>query len=179
MVVSVNAGAPYWCIEEVSFYDTSGHRIATTPDGASAQTEYNTHQYDAGKAFNEITNNDESYYCSDSTTSSGWLQYTFESPISVGSYKLERINGHGNQFSPVAWVILGSIDGSVWTTLDERDAFSSWFDGEVKEFPLGHERTRREGGHLATHSLHQLCFQCQGRLRAIRTHFRTSGTEKE
>ena len=136
MDVTQNAGSSYWCIEELSFYDASGNRLSTVPSGGSAQTEYAS-AYAAGKAFNEVSNADESYYCSHSGTSTGWLQYTFSTNVTVASYKVERLNGHGNQYSPVAWTLTASKDGgSSWSTLDQQSGHSSWTDGEKKTFTI-------------------------------------------
>jgi len=88
-------------------------------------------------AFNELTDNDDSYYCSANGISTGWLQYTFTSAVQVASYKVERLNGHGNQFSPVAWTLEGSNDGgATWSVLDSQSDHLSWSDGEVKTFTV-------------------------------------------
>jgi len=135
MDVSQNAGATYWCIEELSFYDANGNRVATQPSLASAETEFASH-YAAGMAFNEITDNDASYYCSQNGVPSGWLQYQFEKGTApISSYRVERLNGFGNQFSPVSWQMKQSIDdGVTWVVIDEQSGQSTWGDGEIKSF---------------------------------------------
>ena len=49
--VSKNAGANYWCILELSFYDKSGKIIPTQPSGGSAQSFFAGKLYVAGKAY--------------------------------------------------------------------------------------------------------------------------------
>ena len=68
MDVSANAGAGLWCLEELSFYDLFGNLMATQPSMASAETEWSA-VYAAGMAFNEVTDDDASYYCSRSVVS--------------------------------------------------------------------------------------------------------------
>ena len=65
---------------------------ATQPSGGSAQTIFSA-PFAAGFAFNEVTNNDASYYCSKNGVKAGWLQYDFASPQQVKTYKIEQING--------------------------------------------------------------------------------------
>ena len=51
-----------------------------------------------------MTNNDASYYCSQSGVKTGWLQYDFASPQQVKTYKIEQINGASRSFG----LVLGS-----------------------------------------------------------------------
>ena len=94
--VSSDNGAGHWCLEELSFYNEEG-RISTPESGASAQTEYSA-GYAASIAFNELSSDDASYYCSADFAPSGygWLQYTFPSPVALTSYAIEGLNGYHN-----------------------------------------------------------------------------------
>jgi len=149
--VSENAGAGHWCIEELSFYDADGNRVATQPGLASAETEFSV-EYAAGMAFNAISaycsqplvrcsaeTSSHQFYCSQSGVPTGWLQYQFESGTApIASYRVERLNGHGNEFSPVSWQIQQSLDGGqTWTVIDEQSGISTWSDGEIKSFTPG------------------------------------------
>ena len=49
----------------------------------------------------EQTDGDSSYYCSQNGVNTGWLQYDFTNPVALSKYAVERLNGHGNAFSPV------------------------------------------------------------------------------
>ena len=49
---------------------------------------------------------------------------------------LERLNGHGNQYSPVDWVFQGSNDASNWVDIDSQSGHTTWTDSEIKEFPI-------------------------------------------
>ena len=51
----------------------------------------------------EQTDGDSSYYCSQNGVNTGWLQYDFTNPVALSKYAVERLNGHGNAFSPVDW----------------------------------------------------------------------------
>jgi hypothetical protein len=133
MDVQANAGAGHWCIEELKFYGSDGARLAVDPSMGSAQTEHSA-SYEAGMAFNELTDADDNSYCSQGP--SGWLQYQFATPTVVSAYQIERLNGFGNEYSPVSWTLQGSGDGNVWTTLDTQAGHSTWSDGEVKDFVL-------------------------------------------
>jgi hypothetical protein len=133
MRVTKNAGANYWCTEELTFYDENGKRIATPASGASAETEF-AKQYDASHAFNEIWQNNWLYYCSKNMVKTGWLQYDFGHPQPISKYEVQRLIGHGNQYSPVDWTFEGSNDGETWDILEEQGGHDTWKDGEVKTF---------------------------------------------
>ena len=49
---------------------------------------------------------------------------------------MQRLIGHGNQFSPVDWVFQGSPDGNSWSTLDTQSGHTSWNSGEIRSFTL-------------------------------------------
>ena len=136
MDVTQNAGAAYWCIEELSFYDADGARIPIQQGNASSESEYSP-AYAASMAFNELTDDDASWYCSQNGISTGWLQYSFEPGMApVVTYAVERLNGFGNQFSPVAWQMRESLDGgNSWIVIDEQSGHLEWDDGEVRIFP--------------------------------------------
>ena len=87
----------------------------------------------AGKAFNEVTDKNADYYCSQVRTKIGWLQYDFGKPTAVASYRMQPFD---NTSSPVDWVFQGSSDGSSWSTLDTQRGHSSWGDEETKSFTL-------------------------------------------
>jgi len=130
--VTKNVGANYWCIQELKFYGENANRIATPASGASAETIH----AGAFKAFNEVSNNDESYYCSKTGVKTGWLQFDFGIKTKISSYEIEQINGYANQYSPVDWKFEGSNDGNTWVTLDEQSGHNTWNDGEIKSFKL-------------------------------------------
>lgn len=139
MNATASNGAAYWCIEELSFYDASGARLTIDKASGSAQSEYSG-SHAASMAFNEKSDRDASYYCSKNGIATGWLQYAFSSPVDVASYKVERLNGHGDQFSPVAWTMRVSTDGgSTWTTADEQSGLTSWSDGQVRTFAISQQ----------------------------------------
>ena len=45
---------------------------------------------------------------------------------------MERLNNHGNDFSPTAWNFEGSDDGINWVVLDTQKDINIWSNGEVK-----------------------------------------------
>jgi len=139
MDVSENEGAGYWCIEELSFYDADGNRVATQSGMASAETEASAGNA-AGMAFNEITDDlstgivEGGTYCSQNGVSTGWLQYQFESGTApIGSY---RVGGPGNTCSPVSWQMQQSLDGGqTWTVIDEQSGHSNLQPGSCSVCP--------------------------------------------
>jgi len=133
--VSQNAGGSYWCIEELSFYDTYGKRLTLDKSRGSAQSQWDA-RYAARKAFNEISDANEGHYCSQSGVPTGWLAYEFSSPVRLSKYSIEGLSEYGNQWSPVSWTFEGSVDGTSWDVLDTQSDHDSWSDGEIKEFPL-------------------------------------------
>ena len=147
LTVTTNAGAAYWCIEEWSFYDSQGARISTVPERGSASSHYSD-SFGAGKAFNEQTHDDESYYCSENGVPTGWLQYDFGNRVVLSQYRLERLNGNGNQFSPVVWTLKASNDGNNWILIDTQSSQNVWSDGEVRTFWLTSSGVYVLGCHL-------------------------------
>ena len=136
MDVTANNGATYWCIEELSFYDSFGTRLTVDRARATAQSQYSI-QYGPSMAFNEESDGDASYYCSQYGITTGWLQYVFSSSVVVASYKVERLNDHGDQYSPVAWAMKLSTDGgNTWMTVDDQSGQTGWGDGEVRTFTI-------------------------------------------
>ena len=136
--VKQNAGATYWCIEELSFWDASNSRLTTQPSGASAQSSY-AKGFAAGFAFNEVTNNDASFYCSRAGVTTGWLQYDFASAQQVNTYKIERLHDKINhKYSPVSWTLSGRNASGAWHLLDTQSghSLSTWTNIEVKSFVL-------------------------------------------
>lgn len=79
----------------------------------------------ADKAFDVLTASD---WSSGSSAQSAWLQYQFtnEPAWAITQYKLITSAGSTNS-APRDWQLLGSNDGSSWTTLDTRsgEVFSS------------------------------------------------------
>ena len=126
-VTQVNAPG-YFCIEELSFYDSDGMKFSTSPDGGSSQYEHEPRHgnYAAGMAFDEDTN---SYYCSDYAEKVSWLQYDFGSPTAVSKYSIKGLRFNANGVGAGSWVLRGSSDGrrrlvghqgDGWTTLDSQ-----------------------------------------------------------
>ena len=126
-VTQVN-GPSYFCIEELSFYDSDGMKFSTSPDGGSSQYEHEPRHgnYAAGMAFDEDTN---SYYCSDYAEKVSWLQYDFGSPTAVSKYSIKGLRFNANGVGAGSWVLRGSSDGrrrlvghqgDGWTTLDSQ-----------------------------------------------------------
>jgi hypothetical protein len=134
--VTKNAGAAIWCLEELKFYDENSNRISTPSSGASAQTTYSNGNHEAYRAFNELSNNDDSYYCSQHGVKDGWLRYDFNGPTKITKYELEQLNGFGPEYSPVDWTFEGSLDGVNWVVLDEQKDHNTWAGDEVKSFEL-------------------------------------------
>jgi len=114
-----------------------GERLILNKAFASAQSIYSS-RYAAEMAFNEMSDADDSYYCSLRGFNNGWLAYDFQSPVALSKYAMERLNGYGNQYSPTSWTFEGSFDGISWTTLDVQSGQNQWYDGEVKEFTINH-----------------------------------------
>merc|ERR1719312_2134439 len=54
IAVSQNAGATYWCLEELSFYGDNGQRLTLDKSFGSAETIFD-HRYTAEMAFNAIS----------------------------------------------------------------------------------------------------------------------------
>jgi len=133
--VSQNAGGSYWCIEELSFYDTDGERLTLDKSRGSAQSQWDA-RYAARKAFNEISDANEGHYCSQSGVPTGWLAYEFSFPVRLSKYAIEGLSGYENEWSPVSWTFEGSVDGTSWDVLDTQSDHDSWSDGEIKEFQL-------------------------------------------
>jgi len=130
--VTKNSDSPSpWCIQELKFYGENANRIATPESGASAETIYNG-DYAAKKAFNEVSNYDESYYCSKNGVKTGWLQFDFGIKTKISSYEIESAGGYP---APVDWKFEGSNDGSTWVTLDEQSGHT-WNRDETKSFKL-------------------------------------------
>ena len=108
---------------------------ATQPSGGSAQTIFSA-PFAAGFAFNEVTNNDASYYCSKNGVKAGWLQYDFASPQQVKTYKIDPWP-YSYIFSPVAWTFSGRNGNGAWHVLDTQIGHTSLADGEIKSFFTG------------------------------------------
>jgi hypothetical protein len=84
--VNSNAGASYWCVEELKFYDAQNIKLDTIPNYGYAESIYSI-QFDASHAFNEDSENDDSWYCSQNENPTGWLAYDFQTPTEVIFYK--------------------------------------------------------------------------------------------
>ena len=141
-VTTLESPGDYWCLEELSFWDENGDRMTVSFGGGSAESQYSS-TYAAGMAFNEESNNDHSYYCSQNgytsasgTYGGGWLQYTFDAPVVVASYQIEDLNGWTVNYAPLAWTMSVSNDGVSWTVVDTQTNVVWGSDGVVAEFPI-------------------------------------------
>jgi len=128
-------GALNWCIEELSFYDMIGHRLVLDKSRGSAESVHGN-TFTADKAFNEISDNDDWYYCSEILKKTGWIAYEFQRPVRLSKYVVEALNSNGADFySPVDWTFEGSMDGTNWVALDEQTGHTLHKD-QIYEFPL-------------------------------------------
>jgi len=120
--VNKNGASSYWCLKEFEFYDQNDAKLTPNPSYGSAQTHYNGN-VGAIRAFNEISNNDDIYYCSAHNNPTGWLAYDFKTPTKIIAYDLERLNRlkKNDPHAPVSWTFEGSHDGVDWVTLDTQN----------------------------------------------------------
>ena len=114
----------------------NGERFILDKALASAQSIFSS-QYAAEMAFNEISDADNSHYCSQEGMNNGWLAYDFQSPVALSKYAMERLSGLGNQFSPTSWTLEGSLDNISWTLLDVQSGHDQW-DDEIMEIMISH-----------------------------------------
>jgi hypothetical protein len=132
---TVGGATSRWCIKELSFYDVFGHRLETKPSMATAETEYAA-EYAAGMAFDEVSDDGLSEYCSSNPT--GWLQYQFPSFESqVISYAVQVLpEDLDKAYDPRDWTLKESLDGgATWTQIDKQNGHD-WDAGETKTFSL-------------------------------------------
>ncbi|WP_265521697.1 GH92 family glycosyl hydrolase [Oerskovia flava] len=59
----------------------------------------------------------------------GWVAYEFSEPVTVSAYSLSSANDAAPR-DPAAWQLQGSVDGSTWTTVDERSGEA--FEGRLQ-----------------------------------------------
>jgi alpha-L-fucosidase 2 len=107
-----------------------GNRTAGGTASASAQLGGNV----AGNAFDGSAS---TVWTSGTTGGSAWLQYQFSGGLgwAVTQYKL--VSGTGSTVTaPRDWQLLGSNDGTNWTTLDTRSSETFSAAGETKRYRI-------------------------------------------
>jgi hypothetical protein len=107
-----------------------------TPSGAAAaDSEYSSGNYPAWRAMD---NDNSSYLNSWVSHENGnfphWLEYHFPSGKIITSYSITSRN-YTSTFSPTAWTLQGSSNGSSWTDLDTRSG-QSFSQNEKKTYTV-------------------------------------------
>jgi predicted alpha-1,2-mannosidase len=71
---------------------------------------------------------------------SGWVQFTFSSPVAVADYALTSANDFPSR-DPKDWTVQGSQDGHTWTTIDTRSGqdFSDRF--KAREYAVSNTQS--------------------------------------
>jgi len=137
MEVSKGGTAEWWCIEELSFYDAEGTRFAVDKARGSASSVYGDDElYGASMAFNEESDDNLSFFCTYNEQNTGWIQYEFENPTAVASYKIQ-VYDYANYW-PEKWQMKTSDDGgATWIVLDDQSEVAvTWNDSTIKSFDL-------------------------------------------
>ena len=115
----------------------------TTPSGvASASSEWTAGAYPAWWAFdgNLAHTVYECWASEDGAAAPHWLGYEFPAPVVATRYRIHPFPG--DTYGPAAdgrnprdFTLQGSLDGSIWTTLDTQTGHTDWANGgEPKEF---------------------------------------------
>jgi hypothetical protein len=107
-----------------------------TPSGAAtADSEYSSGSYPAWRAMDD---DNSSYLSSWVSNENGnfphWLKYDFSSGKIITSYSITARN-YTSTFSPAAWTLQGSSNGSSWTDLDTRSG-QSFSQNEKKTYAV-------------------------------------------
>lgn len=99
--------------------------------GARADAQYNPE--DAYKAFNH--KNYEGY-SAEMENVPAWIEVEFSSEERVTRYAVSAVSGGDFTVgsTPRAWELMGSNDGSSWSTIDTRYDEMDWMEGERREF---------------------------------------------
>jgi hypothetical protein len=108
--------------------ENHGNRTSGGVASANAQ--------DAGSpAQNAFDGSDSTAWWSGGSGGSAWLQYRFTGgpAWAITHYKLTNLAGDAAN-APRDWQLLGSNDGSIWTTLDARSGESFSTAGETKRY---------------------------------------------
>lgn len=114
---------------------------------ASASTTYPTVQ--AYYAFDKINENESSSAWITNATSTGWLEYEFESPVIVNQYMItgQKAQSGGSSVAeitarhPKTWTFEGYNEStSSWDVLDARADVTSWFIGSPKVFNIANKK---------------------------------------
>jgi alpha-L-fucosidase 2 len=108
----------------------ANHGNRTTGGGASASA-----QDEASPASNAFEGADSTAWWSGGSGESAWLQYRFTGgpAWAITHYKLTNPAGDAAN-APRDWQLLGSNDGSTWTTLDTRAGETFSTVGETKRY---------------------------------------------
>ncbi|MFC8688134.1 discoidin domain-containing protein [Brevibacillus porteri] len=73
--------------------------------------------------------------------SNQWISYQFNTPVAVSRY---AIYGHGTAtYNPKKWVFQGSVNGTSWIDLDQREGETVWASRERKVFTFDVENTAK------------------------------------
>lgn len=120
---------------ELEFYDAVGS-INTLAVGGSASSSTTNGPYTADRAFDGIKNT-HGWYTANNTPS-GWIQYTFATPVSVAEIELTvPSNEFGAPLQPKDFQIQ-YFDGSSWITESEYYDIVDWSGNiESRRFLVG------------------------------------------
>ncbi|MBH5320289.1 hypothetical protein I6N90_21085 [Paenibacillus sp. GSMTC-2017] len=128
--VTANGGAGYLSIAELELMekaytgDVIPHLTSNTaPSGIASASSIWSSAYDAWKAFDNTTSNQNHWHNSSGTT--GWIAYQFSSAKTITKYTLEPNINNAVSYMPKNWTFEG-WNGSSWVTLDSRTNVLGW-----------------------------------------------------
>ena len=149
------ASAP-WCLRELVLFQSAAPQWVTlqTLSGTNASAGAVSVGYAAEAAFDSAANSSgkgeaggETFCSAQSGAGPAWVEVDFEARECVAGYAILAPDDLSAGKVPGSWVLQGSDDGKVWTTVDSR-AGEVWQDHEWKRF-----ETPREARYLLFSSL--------------------------
>ncbi|MBB2915847.1 discoidin domain-containing protein [Cupriavidus alkaliphilus] len=127
--VSANNGSANLSIADLSLYVAGAASHASTGGTASASTTNG-----AQSASNGFDQNSATYW--QATTSTGWLQYQYASPVDIAVYGVTASSQSTTQ-APKAWTLEYSDDGTNWTVADTVTVQTNWATQTQRWYTVG------------------------------------------
>ena len=131
MSVTSSGWHRYWCVTELSFYDSDGQQLVVDPTKATSES-----QNGPESAPEYAVSDPDTHFCSGDPA--GWLQFEFDGIVDAASYNVavRCCSSNAGHYAPNEWTMLMSIDnGNSWTTVSHVDA-QTWSSAEVKSFTI-------------------------------------------
>lgn len=116
-------------ISEIEMRASPGAADQCTGGSASASSNAGA-GFEADKAFD---NSSSTRWATTNGVATGWIQYTFASPVTVREYTIEVHPTDGTR-SPRNWTLKYSDDGINWTIADTKTGYFDWASAEKKTF---------------------------------------------